>query len=116
MPQRLPHRCSRCYRRITLPYHWQTSGKPIKCASCGYEKFYIDKDRLNRSNKENCCCEAYPYPHRKKSGECKYGNNPCGINNPVDPSDPRLDEISREKVLKELGLDLKIENEKEVPF
>jgi len=34
----------------------------------------------------------------------------------VDPSDPRLDEISREKVLKELGLDLKIENEKEVPF
>jgi len=51
----------------------------MRCAQCGYAKFYVDKARMRRNNgKLACLCDAYHYPHRYQSGQCIHGPNPYG--------------------------------------
>jgi hypothetical protein len=105
----IPFRCWRCNARNTLPKPWweYATGAKRRCKVCGRSSLFLDKARAKRNKqylkKYVCHCGAYHYPHRKGSGECEHGPNPYGINNPVSPDDPRLDEESRRKVLEELG-------------
>lgn len=105
----IPHRCWRCWARITLSKPWWEFRVEAKkrCPSCGRKSLYIDKDRVRRNlnyGKLLCHCEAYHFPHRKKSGTCILGPNPLGIDDPVSPDDPRLDRETQEKLLEEYNL------------
>lgn len=69
------YRCSRCRTRNTFKHAvgWYLIKR--KCRDCGYQKFYVDKERVHRVA---CRCPgAYFWgPHRWGSQYCEH--NPMG--------------------------------------
>ena len=69
--------CSRCRHRNTFRKAVTAYVRKIpKCSHCGYLKFYVDKERINR---KGCGCGGYWFVHRPGSGCCV--QNPDGYRN-----------------------------------
>ncbi len=67
---RLPHRCTRCERRVTFSRLWSTFIRRKRCWFCGGEKFFVDRWMLRRGREQKCICDGYHFPHRKGSRMC----------------------------------------------
>ena len=64
------YRCSRCRTRNSFPRSVLSYVRPRKCRDCGYQKFYVDRERVSRVS---CRCEgAYHWiAHRPGSPMCE---------------------------------------------
>lgn len=58
---RFAYRCSKCRARNTFPRKVEEYIIARKCKSCGYKRFYVDKERMRR---KSCYCSGYWFPHR----------------------------------------------------
>lgn len=71
------YRCSRCRTRNVWPKAFSEYKHGRRCKHCGYERFYVDKERVNR---KPCKCDGGlltgrgSIPHRPGS--------PCCIHHP----------------------------------
>lgn len=64
------YRCSRCRTRNTFVRPLKDYIRTKKCRSCGYDRFYWDKEHNGR--RELCTCDNYHYTHRKGSRMCEH--------------------------------------------
>lgn len=63
------YRCSRCRTRNTFKHSLQWYRRKRKCRDCGYDRFYLDLERIHRVPCR--CAGAYFWgPHRKGSALC----------------------------------------------
>lgn len=71
----IPYRCWRCWKRFSLPRPIAHYARKKRCRFCGHaDAFFVPKDRLRAANRlRTCRCDAYWFPHRKNSGECRPG-------------------------------------------
>lgn len=65
------YKCSRCRTRNVWPKALAAYKRGRRCKACGYARFYVDKERVNR---KACRCDGYHHPHRPDS--------PCCVSNP----------------------------------
>ena len=61
------YRCSKCRTRNTWPRALATYKRGRKCRHCGYTKFYVDRERIER---KPCHCVGYHHAHRPGSRRC----------------------------------------------
>ena len=65
-----PCRCKRCRSRKSFRRHPDDYRVPKRC-SCGGE-FSVDSYRMVKEHKRTLChCDAYWFPHRVGSGDCR---------------------------------------------
>jgi len=70
--KRLPHRCGKCWKRVTLAKPLAEYIRPPKCKGCGSTKLFLCKDRLPQrwGRKKKCNCGGWWFPHRKGCKGC----------------------------------------------
>ena len=66
--------------RRTLKKPLEEYQRTPKCKGCGSIKFWTDKYRDKKENKNNCNCDAYWFPHRP-------GSSPFCIQHPTGPTE-----------------------------
>lgn len=64
------YRCCKCRSRNVFRHALEWYLRPKKCKNCSRTRFYVDKERQNRS--DYCSCEGYHWKHRLGSPFCEH--------------------------------------------
>lgn len=69
------YRCSKCRGRNLFRRALDAYILIPKCRHCGYQKFYVDWERVKRRRLEICACGGYHFKHREGSPMCEKNEN-----------------------------------------
>lgn len=64
------YKCCVCRTRNIFNHKVEWYKIKRKCKACGHQRFYVDKERQNRS--DYCDCGSTHYRHRYKSNLCSH--------------------------------------------